>query len=122
MPVIYPKAIRRKFQSLNLELIKESLAEEGYDFIRDGGFTKNDKPFKFCNYLFYKHPKSKTRIRVGYDYPSILNNKNRVFEICYAKQGDEWWTDIVPDFREKKWRKISEWYSEPKSIKKCTKN
>ena len=82
MPVIYPKAIRRKFQSLNLDKIKESLINKGYQFIREGGFRPEDKPFKFSNYLFYKHPKTNKAFRIGYNYP-LIGDKNTIFEICY---------------------------------------
>ena len=109
MPVIYPKAIRRKFASLNLEALKESLIAKGYVFIRDGGFRAEDEPFKHCNYLFYKHPKTQKAIRVGYDYP-LIGNKYYIFEICYATPDRQWWIDITPDFREDIWREISDWY------------
>ena len=56
MPIIYPKNIRRKFKSLDLNKLKNRLIELGYEFIRDGGFRPEDEPFKFSNYLFYEHP------------------------------------------------------------------
>ena len=109
MPIIYPKRIRKKLHSLNLERVKESLVKNGYTFIRDGGFKKDDKPFKFCNYLFYIHPETKMAIRVGYDYP-LSGSRNIIFEICYAKNGQQWWTDVVPNFSQTCWREVSDWY------------
>ena len=110
MPVIYPKSIRRKFISLNLDKVKDSLINQGYQFIRDGGFRPEDKPFKFSNYLFYKHPKTNVEVRIGYDYP-FLNNQNIIFEICYATPKMHWWTDVTPDFRRSEWREVSDWYN-----------
>lgn len=110
MPVIYPKSIRRKFSSLNLDKVKDSLINYGYQFIRDSGFRPEDKPFKFSNYLFYKHPKTNVEIRIGYDYP-LLNSKNVIFEICYATPKIRWWTDVTPDFRRSEWREVSDWYN-----------
>lgn len=104
MPIIYPKAIRRKFRSLNLEKVKESLTNKGYEFVRDGGFRPEDEPFKFCNYLFYKHPETEVAIRIGYDYP------NHIFEICYVKTGGGWWSDVRPDFHRNVWKEVSDWY------------
>ena len=110
MPVIYKKSIRRKFSSLNLEKVKESLINKGYEFIRDGGFRPEDEPFKFSNYLFYKHPKTNVEIRVGYNYP-IFGNKNIIFEICYATPKIRWWVDVTPDFRRPEWRNVSDLYN-----------
>ena len=109
MPVIYPKSIRRKFASINLEKVKKSLENKGYKFIRDGGFRAEDKPFKYCNYLFYKHPQTQTAIRIGYDYP-LLCNENRIFEICYATPDIRYWVDVTPDFRKSDWKEVSDWY------------
>lgn len=109
MPIIYPKKIREKLQSLNLEKVKESLVKNGYKFVRDGGFRKDDKPFDFCNYLFYIHPETKTKIRVGYDYP-LYGNRNIIFEICYAENGEQWWTDVTPNFSRTCWKEVSDWY------------
>ena len=109
MPIIYPKRICRKFSSLNLNKIKDSLINHGYRFIRDGGFRPEDEPFKFSNYLFYEHPQTKVMIRVGYDYP-LFSNKDLIFEICYAKPGMEWWRDVTPDFRQDIWKEVSDWY------------
>ena len=109
MPVIYPKSIRRKFASLNLDKVKEILVNEGYKFVRDGGFTPKDKPFKFSNYLFYENPETHVNVRIGYDYP-IIGTKNHIFEICYAKIGDSYWTDVTPDFSKNVWKEASDWY------------
>lgn len=111
MPVIYPKNIRRKLESLNLEKVKESLVNKGYEYIRDGGFRPEDEPFKFCNYLFYQHPETKVKIRVGYNYPWLID-RNVIFEVCYARETDEWWTDVTPDFRRSVWREVSDLYTE----------
>lgn len=114
MPVIYPKKIRNKFKSLELDKLKNRLIELGYSFIRDGGFKPEDEPFKFSNYLFYKHPETGMNIRIGYDYPILIMNKNPrniIFEICYCKRGDNWWTDITPDFRQHQWKIISNLYN-----------
>jgi len=70
---------------------------------------KNDKPFEYCNYLFYIHSETKTAIRVGYDYP-LFGNRNNIFEICYAKIGYQWWTDITPNFSQTCWKEVSDWY------------
>ena len=112
MPIIYPKKIRRKFKSLDLDKLKNRLIELGYEFIRDGGFRPEDEPFKFSNYLFYEHTETGMKIRIGYDYPMIKNSNNTIFEICYCKKGNvyEWWTDVTPDFREHQWRIISNLY------------
>lgn len=113
MPIIYPKKIRRKFKSLELDILKNRLIELGYKFIRDGGFKPEDEPFKFSNYLFYEHPETGMNIRIGYDYPILFLNKNPkniIFEICYCPKGNGWWMDITPDFRQTKWRKISDKY------------
>ena len=109
MPVIYPKKIRRKFASLNLDKLKNRLIELGYQFIRDGGFKPEDEPFKFSNYLFYKHPETEMNIRIGYNYP-IFNTQNMIFEICYCPKDFGWWTDVTPDFRKNQWRIISNLY------------
>jgi len=109
MPVIYSKSIRRKFASLNLDKVKESLINKGYKFIRDGGFRPDDEPFKFSNYLFYKHPETQVAVRIGYNYP-IFGSKNIIFEICYVKPTDNWWRDITPDFRRHEWREVSDSY------------
>ena len=121
MPVIYPKAIRRKFQSLNLEKVKESLLNKGYEFVRDGGFRPEDEPFKFSNYLFYSNNKTGVRIRIGYDYP-IVGAKNHIFEICYAKIGDSYWIDVTPDFNKNVWREVSDWYEKNENGKFIKKN
>ena len=110
MPILYPKRIRRKLSSLNLDKVKESLTNNGYTFIRDGGFRPEDEPFKFSNYLFYKHPQTQVAIRVGYNYP-ILGKKNLIFEICYAKPDMQWWRDVTPDFRRLEWREVSDLYN-----------
>ena len=116
MPIIYPKSIRRKFASLNLEKVKKSLDNEGYKFIRDGGFRPEDEPFKYSNYLFYKNPETQVAVRVGYNYP-IFNDKNNIFEICYAKSTDNWWIDVTPDFRKDDWKEVSDWYLKNKNGK-----
>ena len=116
MPIIYPKSIRRKFASLNLKKVKESLINKGYEFIRDGGFRPEDEPFKFSNYLFYKNPETQVAVRVGYKYP-IFNSKNNIFEICYAKPTDKCWNDITPDFRRFEWKEVSDWYSKNENSK-----
>ena len=121
MPVIYPKAIRRKFASLNLEKVKESLLNKGYEFIRDGGFRPEDEPFKFSNYLFYKHPETQVAIRVGYNYP-LIGNKNIIFEICYAVPNMQWWQDVTPDFNRNDWREVSDWYEKNENGKFVKKN
>jgi len=121
MPVIYPKAIRRKFSSLNLEKVKESLLNKGYEFVRDGGFRPEDEPFKFSNYLFYLHPETKVAIRVGYNYP-LIGNKNVIFEICYAKTNDKCWNDVTPDFSRNCWREVSDWYEKDENGKLVKKN
>ncbi len=116
MPVIYPKSIRRKFSSLNLDKVKNSLINHGYKFIRDGGFRPDDEPFKFSNYLFYKHPETQVSIRIGYNYP-ICGDKNVIFEICYAKPDMEWWRDVTPNFSKNYWREISDWYEKDENGK-----
>ena len=112
MPVVYPKSIRRKLNSLNLEKVKKSLLDGGYEFTREGGFRPEDEPFKFCNYLFYRNNQSKIDVRVGYYYPWLTANKDVIFEICYATPNMRCWTDVTPDFRKSKWRKVSDLYDE----------
>ena len=97
--------------SLNLEKVKVSLLKRGYEFCRDGGFLKESEPFMFCNYLFYYYPETKARIRIWYNYP-MVGEKDVIFEVCYAKDGDEWWTDVVPNFSRNEWREVSDWYEE----------
>ena len=110
MPIIYPKRIRDRFHDINLELLKQAILDDGFEYIRDGGFRPEDPPFTFSNYLFYHNPTTKMSIRVGYNYP-FLNKYDTVFEIMWAKEGDSWWTDITPDCRKKKWRKIMRSYN-----------
>ena len=110
MPVIYSNSIRKKFSSLSLNKVKDSLINHGYKFIRDGGFHPEDKPFKFSNYLFYKNPETLVTIRIGYDYP-IIGKKNVIFEICYTKPDINWWIDVTPDFRRPEWREVSDLYN-----------
>lgn len=105
MPIIYAKRDRKRLQVVDLEKFKSKLLELGYTYIRDGGFRAEDKPFKWCNYLFYRHPKTKKSVRIGYEYP-ILRERNAIFEICIANNGDEWWTDILPDYRKNFWKTI----------------
>ena len=105
MPIIYPKRDRKRLHMIDLEKAKSKLLELGYTYVRDGGFRKEDKPFKWCNYLFYRHPKTKKAVRIGYDYP-IFGGRNIIFEICIANNGDEWWTAILPDYRKEIWKSI----------------
>ena len=109
MPVIYPKAIRRKFSSLNLEKVKESIKKNGFEFVREGGFRPEDEPFKFSNYLFYSNNETGVKMRIGYDYP-LIGDKNIIFEICYANIGDSYWNDVTPDFSRNCWKEVSDWY------------
>ena len=109
MPIIYPKRIRKKLYSLNLEKVKESLTKNGYKFIREGGLRKDDNPFQFCNYLFYRNPKTKISIRVGYDYP-FIGNRNTIFEKKKKKNKEQWWTSVVPNFSQSCWKEVSDWY------------
>lgn len=104
MPVIYPAKIRKRMNNIDLELLKKAILDEGFEFVRDGGFRPEDEPFKFSNYLFYRN-KTGVRLRIGYNYPMIVN-RNVVFEIMYSRPGDSWWRDITPDCRQVKWRKI----------------
>ena len=105
MPIIYSKRIRRNMANIDLNLLKKAIVEDGFKFIRDGGFRKDDKPFKFSNYLFYRNDETNTRLRVGYSYPFYVKH-DLVFEICYATGDNSWWTDIIPDCRQNKWRKV----------------
>jgi len=109
MPVIYPKSIRRKFHSLNLDKVKASLTSKGYEFIRDGGFRPEDEPFIYSNYLFYYHPNTQVSVRVGYNYP-IIGDRNVIFEICYAEPNRQWWSDVTPNFSKNVWKEVSDWY------------
>lgn len=121
MPVIYPKSIRRKFASLNLDKVKESLVKHGFEFIRDGGFRSEDEPFKFSNYLFYRNSETQIDVRVGYNYP-IFGNKNLIFEICYATPTIGWWTDVIPNFSKNEWKEVSDWYEKNENGKFIKKN
>ena len=109
MPVIYKKNIREALASIDIENLKNEILCRGFEYIREGGFRKEDEPFKFSNYIFYTHPDSKMRIRIGHHKESWMNNA--VFEICYCPDGTKWWIDITPDFRKKEWRKVSSWYT-----------
>lgn len=109
MPVIYPSKIRKALLSIDLTTLKNEILSLGYEFIREGHYSKDKEPFKFCNYLHYIHPETKVAIRVGYDY-GLLNiretSKDLIFEICYAKENMQWWCDVTPDFRKECWKKI----------------
>ena len=105
MPKIYPKNIRRNMANIDINLLNKAIIEDGFKFIHDGGFHKDDKPFKFCNYLFYHNDKTNTSLRVGYSYP-FIGKHDVVFEICYSTDDHSWWTDITPDCRQNKWCKI----------------
>lgn len=105
MPVLYKTRERRRLQAVDLEKIKQKLIDLGYEFIRDGGFRPEDEPFKFSNYLFYHNPKTKASYRIGYNYP-FLGKINVIFEIMHAKEGDSWWTDIIPDYRKQFWKDV----------------
>ena len=105
MPVIYKTRERRRLYAVDLEKLKNKLIKLGYEFIREGGFRPEDKPFKFSNYLFYQHPKTNKAFRIGYNYP-LIGNKNTIFEICYAHKRDEWWTYIIPDYRKPFWKDV----------------
>lgn len=105
MPILYPTRQRRRLKAVDLEKLKQKLLDLGYKFIRDGGFRPEDEPFKWCNYLFYKHPEKEWSVRIGYDYP-LLGRNNVIFEICYAKPGDNWWRDIIPDYRKQLWKDV----------------
>lgn len=105
MPIIYKTRERRRLHAVDLEKLKSKLIEEGYIFIRDGGFKPEDEPFKFCNYLFYNHPQTTKSIRIGYNYP-LIGNKENIFEICYANKNDKWWNDIIPDYRKEFWKNV----------------
>lgn len=113
MPIIYPKKIRMAFKSIDLEVLKTEIVNNGFTFVRDGGFKPEDEPFKFSNYLFYINNETGMRLRIGYNYPILILNKNPrdiIFEICYCAKNHGWWTDITPDFRQTQWRKISDRY------------
>lgn len=113
MPKIYSQKIRKALKSLNLTILKKEIELLGYDFIREGHYSKDKEPFKFCNYLHYLHPETKVALRIGYNY-GILHDKETsldlIFEICYATENTQWWIDVTPDFRQTKWRKISNKY------------
>lgn len=106
MPIIYKKKIREALASIDIEKLKNEILSRGFVYIREGGFRKEDEPFKFSNYIFYTHPDSKMKIRIGHN--TWLNNA--LFEICYCPDGGEWWISITPDFRKTEWRKVSSWY------------
>ena len=38
MPIIYSKRIRRNMANIDLNLLKKAIVEDGFKFIRDGGF------------------------------------------------------------------------------------
>lgn len=106
MPIIYKKKIREALASIDIEKLKNEILSRGFMYIREGGFRKEDEPFKFSNYIFYTHPDSKMKIRIGHN--TWLNNA--LFEISYCPDGGEWWISITPDFRKAEWRKVSSWY------------
>ena len=108
MPVIYSKKIRLALASIDIEKLKNEILNRGFEYVREGGFRKEDKPFKFSNYIFYTHPDSKMMLRIGHNTEAWINNN--IFEICYCPDGMEWWIDITPDFRKKEWRKVSNRY------------
>ena len=83
------------------------MPHNGFEFVREGGFRPEDKPFKYSNYLFYFNKDTKTHIRIGYDYLP----KNHIFEICYAKIDDKWWTDVIPNFSRNCWKEVSDLYN-----------
>ena len=108
MPTIYTKNIRRALASIDIEKLKNEILNRGFEYIREGGFRKEDKPFKYSNYIFYTHPDSKMMLRIGHHTEAWVDNA--VFEICYSPDNMEWWIDITPDFRKPEWRKISNRY------------
>lgn len=113
MPIIYPKKIRMAFKSIDLEVLKNEIINNGFTFVRDGGFRVEDEPFKFSNYLFYINNENGMRLRIGYNYPLLMltgNERNVIFEICYCPKDYGWWISITPDFRKNKWRIISDKY------------
>lgn len=113
MPVIYPKKIRKAFRTIDLEVLKNEIINNGFTFIRDGAFRPEDEPFKFSNYLFYINNETGMNLRIGYNYPLLKLNGNErevIFEICYCPKNYGWWLDITPDFRKNEWRIISDNY------------
>ena len=30
--------------------------------------------------------------------------------ICYAENGEQWWTDVTPNFSRTCWKEVSDWY------------
>jgi hypothetical protein len=114
MSVIYSKKIRDKLNSISLTLLKEELKCCGFTFVRDGGFRTEDEPFKFSNYLFYKHHNNEMMVRIGYEKFPMMTDTDYdfpIFEICFCSKDETWWHDITPDFRENKWKKISKIYT-----------
>ena len=114
MPIIYPKKIRQALASIDIEILKDEIGKLGFDYIREGGFQPNDEPFKFSNYIFYTHPDSKMRLRIGHSTEVLRVTEDwlntNIFEICYCPAGMNWWIDITPDFRKTEWRNISKIY------------
>ena len=113
MPIIYPKKIRDALRSIDLSMLRKEIERLGYEFVREGHYSKEKEPFDHCNYLHYLHPESKVAIRIGYDYGFLMtkdNSKDLIFEICWARDDMRWWRDITPDFRKDCWRKVSNRY------------
>ena len=113
MPIIYPKKIRDAMQSIDLSVLRKEIESLGYEFVREGHYSKEKEPFWFCNYLHYLHPVTKVAIRIGYDYGFLRtkeDSKDLIFEICWARDDMRWWSHITPDFRKQCWRKVSKRY------------
>ena len=109
MAVIYNKKTRRALASVDIDMLRAEMERLGFEFIRDGGYTPSDEPFKYSNFIFYKHPDSKIEIRIGHHRQEEWVDSN-IFEICYATKSMKYWIDITPDFRKSCWRKVSRYY------------
>lgn len=108
MPVVYPRKIREALASIDIDILKKEMLKQGFEFTREGGFRTGDEPFRYANYVFYKHPDSGMEIRIGHHKEPWLNND--IFEICYCPADGHEWRDVTPDFRRAKWRKVSSRY------------
>lgn len=101
----YSLKIKRKFNSIRLDLLKKEIYDCGFKIIRDGYYPDDYKIYPNATYEFYINLVSRIIIGIGH------NSNGNIFEICYRKPGDEDWTNLIPDFRKKEWKIISTLYN-----------
>ena len=102
MPILYRKRDRYRLHAVDLNKLKNKLISLGYTYVREGGFTPEDEPFEYSNYIFYKNENIKRSVRIGH-YRFFGKN---IFELCYANEDDKYWRDTLPDYRKPFWKEV----------------